>query len=78
MDCQNEARRLLKSHFFLQTPIWGEFFYYAKDRETLMDLYEAFLDNGFRSLEQPHETQAEAFVAKVMDKDGKIILLRSA
>jgi hypothetical protein len=74
--CQ-EMKRLFPSQAFRETPRWGEFFYYAKDRETLMDLYDYLLDEGFSSLEQPHENGSSIFVAKLMDSKGRIVLLRS-
>jgi hypothetical protein len=62
---------------FLATPKWGTFFYYAKSREELMDTYDALLDDGFQIVEQPHEIFSDAFVAKMMDDQGRGILLKS-
>jgi hypothetical protein len=75
---QDEMRRLICSQAFLATPVWGEFFYYAKDRESLMDLYEALMDQGFRSVAQPHMVGPDAFVAKLIDPKGRHIFLRCA
>ena len=67
----------ITSKSFLETPSWGEFFYYASSRESLMNLYDGLMDKGFRSIEQPHEIAEDIFVAKFMDQDGREILLRS-
>jgi hypothetical protein len=67
----------ITSPSFLKTPSWGEFFYYASSRESLMDIYDGLLDRGFHSVEQPHEIAADIFVAKMMDPEGREILLRS-
>ena len=74
---QADMVNFICSKAFLETPSWGEFFYYAKDRETLMDLFDYLLDEGFTCIEQPHEYGCDIFVAKLVDTSGRHILLRS-
>jgi hypothetical protein len=67
----------LTSQNFIETPSWGEFFYYAGTRENLMDVYDGLMDKGFTSIAQPHEVANDIFVAKLIDPSGREILLRS-
>ncbi|MCH3909164.1 MAG: hypothetical protein LKF58_03855 [Bacilli bacterium] len=77
LEPQNQIKNIITSKEFLMTPAWGEFFYYAKDRDFLMDLYDSLLDEGFHSLEQPHEVFSDIFVARLIDPSGRHIFLRS-
>jgi hypothetical protein len=77
LEREQNINCMLNSKDFLEIPKWAEFIYDAKDNETLIGFYEYLLDDGFRSLEQPHYNYADVFVAKMMDKKGRIILLRS-
>ncbi|MCI2069556.1 MAG: hypothetical protein LKJ88_08385 [Bacilli bacterium] len=79
MTSTNRAKALniIRSKEFLKTPSWATFFYYVQERETLMDFYDFLLDEGFISLEQPHEVTSTNFNAKLMDHKGRLIVLRS-
>jgi hypothetical protein len=68
---------LLHCPDFLMTPPWGEYFYYLESRETLINLYEGLIDAGFHLIEQPHEVFSGSYVAKLKDRAGREILLRS-
>jgi hypothetical protein len=73
----SEAAAIMACQSFEKTPVWGEFFYFAKDRASLIALYESFLNAGFTALESPHETASTIFVAKLVDPKGHHILLRT-
>lgn len=69
---------ILSCPSFLAEPSWATFFYYAQNRESLIALYESLLDEGFHCVEQPHEVLCGAsFTAKLVDAQGRHILLRS-
>lgn len=75
---ETTKKSIMSCPSFLTLPSWATFYYYTQSRESLITLYEELLDDGFRCLEQPHEVLCGAsFCAKLMDKAGHHLLLRS-
>jgi hypothetical protein len=77
LNIKKDVIQLISSSSFLKTPSWSTFFYYAKDRESLMEMYDIMMDEGFTSLEQPHSLGEDIFLAKLVDQKGRHIILRS-
>jgi hypothetical protein len=74
---QLEKTNILSCYEYLTTPKWSEFFHYTKDREALIELFESFINDGYKVISQPHKNYNNVFSAKLMNKDGKILTLIS-
>jgi hypothetical protein len=77
LNAKQTICEIINSKEFLDLPKWSQFFYTAKDKDSLIDFYEFLIDDGFEPLEQPHYNYSNIYVAKLMNRDGKIIYLRS-